>query len=41
LDEDEDADGEDADRETGIIRVQLAYAIQMQVGSDSLKNCQI
>ena len=31
LHEDDDVDEEDVDRETGIIRVQLAYAIQMQV----------
>ena len=31
LEEDEDVEGEDVDRETGIIRVQLAFAIQMQV----------
>jgi hypothetical protein len=31
LQEDDDVDEEDVDRETGIIRVQLAYAIQMQV----------
>ncbi len=31
LQEDEEVEEEDVDRETGIIRVQLAYAIQMQV----------
>ena len=31
LQEDEDVEEDDIDRETGIIRVQLAYAIQMQV----------
>ena len=36
LEEDEDLEGEDVDRETGIIRVQLAYAIQMQVSASTL-----
>ena len=31
LQEDEEVEEEDIDRETGIIRVQIAYAIQMQV----------
>jgi hypothetical protein len=31
LQEDEEVEEEDVDRETGIIRVQLAYTIQMQV----------
>jgi hypothetical protein len=31
LQEDDEVEEEDVDRETGIIRVQLAYAIQMQV----------
>jgi len=31
LQEDDDVEEEDIDRETGIIRVQLAFAIQMQV----------
>ena len=33
LQEDEEVEEEDIDRETGIIRVQIAYAIQMQVQS--------
>jgi hypothetical protein len=35
LREEDEVDEEDVDRETGIIRVQLAYTIQMQVSQGS------